>query len=53
MTAWGKYVDELVLQPGSRAALPGASGKWIITKRTTEFMGRLGEEKVMEGEDAA
>jgi len=52
VTAWGKYVDELVLQPGS-SSLPGVSGKWMITKRTTEFMGRLGEEKVMEGEDGA
>ena len=63
VTAWGRYVDELVLEPShassassgqqDRGLLPGASGKWMIAKRTTEFMGRLGEEKVMEGDEAA
>ena len=36
-------------EPGMEA-LPGASGHWVIESRTVEFMGRLGEEGVMEGE---
>jgi hypothetical protein len=48
VTAWGKYVDELVLV--ERGKFRNASGTWLIKKRTVEFMGRLGEEGVMEGE---
>lgn len=50
VTAWGKYVDTVVCAPGSPPTLPGASGKWLIERRVVTFMGRLGEEGVMEGE---
>ncbi|RYP22713.1 hypothetical protein DL765_001563 [Monosporascus sp. GIB2] len=49
VTAWGRYVDTLVLFEG-KESLPGASGRWLISRREVEFMGRLGEERVMEGE---
>lgn len=50
VTAWGKYNDTLVLTD-DKDGLPGASGKWLISKREVEFMGRMGEEGVMDGED--
>lgn len=51
VTAWGKYVDELVLVSGhGEAEVAGASGKWRVKRRVVEFMGRLGEEGVMDGE---
>lgn len=50
VTAWGKYVDVLQLVTGSTPEVPGASGKWRIVKRECGFMGRLGEEGVMDGE---
>ena len=49
VTAWGKYTDTLVLVQG-KESLPGASGQWLINRRVVTFMGRLGEERVMEGE---
>ncbi|KAK3704796.1 hypothetical protein LTR37_013627 [Vermiconidia calcicola] len=49
VTAWGRYLDTLVLVE-SEQSLPGASGKWMIERREVVFMGRLGEEGVMEGE---
>lgn len=49
ITAWGKYVDVLILIE-AKESLPGASGQWLIRRREVEFMGRLGEERVMEGE---
>ncbi|RYP11289.1 hypothetical protein DL764_000107 [Monosporascus ibericus] len=49
VTAWGKYVDTLTLFEG-KESLPGASGQWLISRRQVMFMGRLGEERVMEGE---
>lgn len=55
MTAYGKYVDELVCVPAAEAVgaevEAGASGVWKISKRTVTFFGRVGEEGVMEGED--
>ena len=53
VTAWGKYVDTLTLIEGEgegKASLPGASGQWLISRREVSFMGRLGEEGVMDGE---
>ena len=51
VTAWGRYVDKLVLTSGKGdGGVPGSSGKWLISRRETVFMGRLGEEGVMEGE---
>jgi hypothetical protein len=51
VTAWGKYSDKLVCQGHAiTAALAGASGTWLIERREVSFMGRLGEEGVMEGE---
>lgn len=44
-TAYGKYIDEVVLVPGE-AELSGASGKWRVSKRTVEFMARVGEEGI-------
>lgn len=49
VTAWGKYVDRLVCT-GSEPELPGASGQWRISRREVTFMGRFGEEGVMDGE---
>ena len=50
VTAWGKYDDRLVCLPGSQPSLSGASGQWLIAGREVSFMGRLGEEGVMEGD---
>nr|POE54485.1 hypothetical protein CFP56_41423 [Quercus suber] len=49
VTAWGKYVDVLQRFEGPRE-VPGASGKWRIVQRECGFMGRLGEEGVMEAD---
>lgn len=49
ITAWGKYQDTLVLD-SQMPSLPGASGRWLISKREVTFMKRLGEEGVMDGE---
>jgi hypothetical protein len=49
VTAWGKYVDHLICS-GGEAEVLGASGKWRISRREVTFMGRLGEEGVMDGE---
>lgn len=48
-TAYGKYIDELVLLPeaaGGEKVLAGASGRWRVKKRTVEFMARVGEEGI-------
>lgn len=50
VTAWGKYIDTLVLDRGSESRVVGASGNWLIKRREVVFMGRLGEEGVMEGD---
>ncbi|KAH9829073.1 SnoaL-like domain, partial [Teratosphaeria destructans] len=52
VTAWGTYVDDLVLVdgPAARNVLPGASGQWLIKRRECLWTKRLGEEGVMEGE---
>lgn len=63
VTAYGKYVDELVCLPADPAQaavgekegvivdhVPGASGRWRIRRREVLFMGRVGEEGVMTGE---
>ncbi|TKA67221.1 hypothetical protein B0A55_08778 [Friedmanniomyces simplex] len=47
--AWGKYTDTLSLND-TKDSLPGASGEWLISRREVTFMGRLGEEGVMDGE---
>lgn len=61
-TAYGKYIDELVLLPlasegagvdpdgeGEKAVpLAGASGEWRVKKRRVEFMARVGEEGIFE-----
>lgn len=47
VTAYGKYEDSLELIYGESGEELG--GVWRITKRTTSFMGRLGEEGVMGG----
>lgn len=49
VTAWGKYEDTLILTEDKD--IPGSSGHWLISKRVVGFMGRLGEEGVMTGED--
>jgi hypothetical protein len=48
VTAWGKYLDNLVCVEDPDSTLPGSSGHWKIEKREVTFMGRLGEEGVME-----
>jgi len=54
-TAYGKYIDELVLLPrsagdstsgGNDRVLAGASGEWRVKKRKVEFMARVGEEAI-------
>ena len=51
-TAYGKYIDELVLLPQSsdsgekERVLAGASGEWRVRKRVVEFMARIGEEGI-------
>ena len=52
VTAWGKYVDQVVCMEGTegKTEVPGASGVWRVARREVVFMGRLGEEGVMEGE---
>ncbi|GAB7331576.1 hypothetical protein MBLNU13_g02958t1 [Cladosporium sp. NU13] len=51
-TAYGKYIDELVLLPSSsdsgenERVLAGASGEWRVRKRKVEFMARIGEEGI-------
>jgi hypothetical protein len=47
-TAYGKYIDELVLlkSESSGKVLAGASGEWRVKKRTVEFMARVGEEGI-------
>ncbi|OQO05533.1 hypothetical protein B0A48_09303 [Cryoendolithus antarcticus] len=52
VTAWGRYVDHFVKSEASEGQdiPPGATGRWLIAKRETVFMGRLGEEGVMDGE---
>ncbi|QIX00897.1 hypothetical protein AMS68_006414 [Peltaster fructicola] len=48
VTAWGRYIDDLVLVDG--VSVPGASGQWLIGAREVQFIKRLGEERVLEGE---
>ncbi|KAI1084308.1 hypothetical protein F5B20DRAFT_524402 [Whalleya microplaca] len=48
LTAWGKYLDTLVLADGD-AEIPGASGRWLISRREVLFTKRLGEDAVMSG----
>jgi hypothetical protein len=48
VTAWGKYLDDLVCVEDLNSSLAGSSGHWKIEKREVTFMGRLGEEGVME-----
>jgi ketosteroid isomerase-like protein len=52
-TAYGKYVDELVLLEGSEGdeegkeeVLTGASGRWRVCRRKVEGMARIGEEGI-------
>lgn len=55
VTAYGKYVDELICVSASEAEdteiEAGASGIWKIKSRTVTFFGRIGEEGVMTGEE--
>ncbi|KAI5251241.1 hypothetical protein E4T42_04473 [Aureobasidium subglaciale] len=53
VTAYGKYIDELVCVDGGEVELEeGATGAWRIIERKVVFFGRVGEEGVMEGEGA-
>jgi hypothetical protein len=50
LSAYGRYVDELVLLPaenGDTEGVPGASGIWRIKKRTVVFTQRIGDEMIM------
>lgn len=55
MTAYGKYVDELICLSASQAGdvetEAGASGVWKIGSRHVTFFGRVGEEGVMTEEE--
>jgi hypothetical protein len=46
VTAWGRYEDELVRLPEGEG-----EGRWLVRRRECKFMGRLGEERVMNGEE--
>lgn len=51
LTAYGRYVDELVCLPAEGEdydGVPGASGVWRIARRTVLFTGRVGDEKIMQ-----
>lgn len=45
VSAWGVYHDDLVCLAGE-----GGRKRWLIARREVRFMGRRGEEGVMEGE---
>ena len=47
LCAYGRYVDDLVLQQGDHEGVPGASGIWRIQKRKVAFTQRIGDEKIM------
>jgi hypothetical protein len=50
LSAYGRYMDELVLNPaedGDMEGVPGASGTWRIKKRTVAFTQRIGDEMIM------
>ena len=50
LCAYGRYIDELVLQDvtdGDYEGVPGASGIWRIKKRKVAFTQRIGDEKIM------
>ncbi|KAI5244501.1 hypothetical protein E4T47_02669 [Aureobasidium subglaciale] len=53
VTAYGKYIDELVCVDGEEMEIAeGATGVWRIKERKVVFFGRVGEEGVMEREGA-
>ncbi|KAF9692252.1 hypothetical protein EKO04_009550 [Ascochyta lentis] len=50
LCAYGRYIDDLVLQGASNddcEGVPGASGIWRIKKRKVAFTQRIGDEKIM------
>ncbi|KAH7077207.1 hypothetical protein FB567DRAFT_145269 [Paraphoma chrysanthemicola] len=50
LSAYGRYMDELVLLPakdGDLEGVPGASGVWRIKSRTVAFTQRIGDEMIM------
>jgi hypothetical protein len=47
LCAYGRYVDDLLLQQGHHEGVPGASGIWRIQKRKVAFTQRIGDEKIM------
>lgn len=50
LSAYGRYVDELVCLPAQDSnfdGVAGASGLWRIKSRTVSFSGRIGDEKIM------
>ncbi|KAF2109027.1 SnoaL-like domain-containing protein [Lophiotrema nucula] len=51
LSAYGRYVDELVCQEakdGDFEGVNGASGVWRIKTRTVLFTSRIGDEKIMQ-----
>ncbi|KAF2810137.1 uncharacterized protein BDZ99DRAFT_305394 [Mytilinidion resinicola] len=48
ITAYGKYMDQLVCCEGAAPGMPGASGLWLIKKREVRFMKRIGDEGIMQ-----
>lgn len=50
LTAYGRYIDELVCMPvegEDYEGVKGASGRWRIKRRTVSFTARVGDEKIM------
>lgn len=50
VTAYGKYIDELICILSKSPPIAAASGQWLVNKREVVFIGRVGEEGVMKGE---
>ena len=50
LSAYGQYMDELVLLPandGDLEGVSGASGVWRIKSRKVAFTQRIGDENIM------
>ncbi|KZM23185.1 uncharacterized protein EKO05_0008227 [Ascochyta rabiei] len=50
LCAYGRYIDDMVLQEASNGdceGVPGASGIWRIKQRKVAFTQRIGDEKIM------
>ncbi|GAB7356845.1 hypothetical protein MBLNU459_g7719t1 [Dothideomycetes sp. NU459] len=51
VTAYGIYNDELVRKESGNGLFYGPPPQWLVSKREVVFIGRVGEEGVMRGEE--